>query len=184
MRPLTTLSALLFCGCATTVNRGHPIPTTSNRYAISFHQSSSREFGDQAHYNIRTKDSDTVIGRIPSEIKVDERGVDDRPMIAGRDFKPTAISSPTGRTIIITEDCWDAVPFHTYLVVRLSDHSIESRAYRNIPRHSTSPGPIYGYSAVVESLTDHEVIVSYGDGTTKRFTIDSLPPLTPETPRS
>ena len=184
MRPLTALSALLFWGCAATVNRGHSIPSTSNQYAISFHQPSSREFGNQAHYNIHTKDSDTVIGRIPSEIKVDERGVDDRPMIAGRDFKPSAISSQTGRTIIITEDCWDAVPFHTYLIVRLSDNRIESGAYRNIPRHSTSPGPIYGYSTVVESLTDHEVSVSYGDGTTKRFTLDSLPPLTPETPRS
>lgn len=42
MRPLTTLSALFFGGCAATVNRGHPIPTTSNRYAISFHHG---EFG-------------------------------------------------------------------------------------------------------------------------------------------
>ena len=184
MRSLIILSTLFFAGCTARIDREHSVPTTSNRYAIFFHQSSSREFGNQSFYNIQSRDSDTVIGRVPSEIKVNETGVDDRPMIVGRDFKPLAISSPSGKTIIITEDSWDAVPFHTYLVVRISDGVIESSVYRNIPGHSPPLGPIYGYLAVVESLTDHEVRLSYGDGSTKVFDIDSLPLLTPETPRA
>ncbi len=182
MRALITLATLFLAGCAATVSREHSVPTTSNRYAISFHQSPSREFGGQSFYEIRVRESDSLIGRVPSEIKVDQRGVDDRPLRVGRDFRPLAVSSPSGRTIIITEDCWEAIPFNTYLVIRLSEGKIASSVYRDIPRHSTSPGPIYGYSATVESLTDHEVTVSYGDVSTKTFMIDSLPLLTPETP--
>lgn len=160
------------------------MPTTSNRYAISFHQSSSREFGDQSFYDIRVPESDSPIGRVPSEIKIDQRGVDDKPLRVGRSFKPLAVYSHSGRTIVITEDCWDAVTFDAYLVVRISDNMIVSSDYRVIPIHQSPAGPIYGYNAVVESLSDREITVSYGDGSSKSFIIDSLPLLTPETPRT
>jgi hypothetical protein len=184
MHRLILLFSLMFVGCATRASREYSVPTKGHQYAISFHQSSSREFGDRCFYSINGRQLGTVIGRVPSQIKVDERGVDDRPLRGGRDFKPSAVSNASGSCIIITEDCWDVVPFDTYLVIRISNHKITSSVYRNVPRHSPSLVPIYGYLGVVDSLTEHEVRVSYGDGTSKTFVIDSLPLLTAETPRS
>ena len=159
--------------CATVPRLNNPLSHAQNDYELTFVQSATSEYPIQAHYELRSRESGKIIATFASNIKIDERGVDDRQMRVGKEFNPTWSFSPSGRTLLITEDCWDAIPDNGYLLVQFEQNKVLRSVYLDIPPKLSQPP--YGVQADILALNDHRVIVSYGSER-QTFSLSELMP--------
>jgi hypothetical protein len=177
MRPLFVLTiafcSLVFGGCSTPLSRTREIPTGRTEYQLFFVQRSNHQYPRQAHYRLVDRNSGRTLATFASQIKVDERGVDNRPLRIGRDFTPLVVVSPSGQTLLITEDCWDAVPENGYLLVKLRGEKPPESAYLRMPRGRSDPPNPYGWQAKVRALDDQDVRVDYQRGQ-RTFSLQQL----------
>lgn len=171
------IAAIAFCcagltGCSTFHSSRLEIPTGRSDYRLFFTQRHHPEFPRQAYYTVVHRGHEQPLGTFASRIKVDERGVDDRQMKVGRDFRPQAVFSPSGQTLLITENCWDAVPDFGYLLVRLRDGRPTEPTYLQMPTRPLIP---YGDHPDVLSVDEQTVKVRYLSGE-RKFSFRELQP--------
>lgn len=153
MTRLLAIGALAFAGCQSSRYLCETIPPDCPRQIV-FVQESSEGFGRDAHYEISDAKSGRLFGKVRSSIGADERGVDGRRLRAGRDFAPVAAVSLSGDTILVVEDCWDAVPACKHLLIQLSTDAMRSR-YIAMPVKSSIPP--YPTPPAIMGLTDDVV---------------------------